>query len=166
MKHSWTYNAYCDENNNKWRKWCEFVSPLILNNTYGLPVFTKETKCPNKVFYVWFAELQITCTKYGLEKSFLPNDEIRKCLLDIKQSWIKNASWDLNNKKWRKWCMFVSRFSFNNTYSLHVLTKDTKCPIKYFMFEWSTYRLFVLNRAWKRYSLQMMIFVNVYSTLA
>jgi hypothetical protein len=36
--------------------------------------------------------------------------------------------------------------------------------IKYFMFEWSIYRLFVLNTDWKRDSLQMMIFVNIFST--
>jgi hypothetical protein len=31
--------------------------------------------------------------------------------------------------------------------------------IIYFIFEWSIYRLFVLNRGWKRDSLQIMIFV-------
>jgi hypothetical protein len=36
--------------------------------------------------------------------------------------------------------------------------------IKYFMFHWSIYRLFVLNRVWKRDSLQIMIFVYVCST--
>jgi hypothetical protein len=36
--------------------------------------------------------------------------------------------------------------------------------IKYFMFDWSIYRLYVLNRAWKRVSLQIMIFVYVCST--
>jgi hypothetical protein len=36
--------------------------------------------------------------------------------------------------------------------------------IKFLMFYWSIYRLFVLNSVWKRYSVQMMIFVNVCST--
>jgi hypothetical protein len=36
--------------------------------------------------------------------------------------------------------------------------------IKYFMFDWSIYRLFVLNRDWKRDSLQIMIFVYVWSS--
>jgi hypothetical protein len=36
--------------------------------------------------------------------------------------------WDVNNKKWRKWCKFVSHFLYKNTYGLPVLTKDTKCP--------------------------------------
>jgi hypothetical protein len=36
--------------------------------------------------------------------------------------------------------------------------------IKFFMFDWSIYILFVLNSGWKRDSLQMMIFVCVCST--
>jgi hypothetical protein len=36
--------------------------------------------------------------------------------------------------------------------------------IKYFMFDWSFYWLFVLNTGWKRDSLQMMVFVNICST--
>jgi hypothetical protein len=36
--------------------------------------------------------------------------------------------------------------------------------IKYFMFDCSIYRLFVLNWGWKRDSLQIMIFVYVWST--
>jgi hypothetical protein len=36
--------------------------------------------------------------------------------------------------------------------------------IKYFRFDWSICRLFVLNRGWKRDSLQIMIFVNICST--
>jgi hypothetical protein len=36
--------------------------------------------------------------------------------------------------------------------------------IKYFMFDWSIYRVFVLNTGRKRDFLQMMIFVNVCST--
>jgi hypothetical protein len=36
---------------------------------------------------------------------------------------------------------------------------------KNFMFDWSIFPLFVLNRAWKRYSIQIIIFVYVCSTL-
>jgi hypothetical protein len=28
----------------------------ISNNTYGLPVLKKDTKCPNQVFYVWLVD--------------------------------------------------------------------------------------------------------------
>jgi hypothetical protein len=41
---------------------------------------------------------------------------------------------------------------------------DTKCQMKFFMFDWSIYRPFVLNRVWKRDSLQILIFVYVCST--
>jgi hypothetical protein len=40
---------------------------------------------------------------------------IFECLLDMKHSWTKNAFWEVNNKKWRKCCKFVSPYLFNNT---------------------------------------------------
>jgi hypothetical protein len=94
-------------NNKKWLKWWNFVSPFLFNNTYGLPVLTVDTKCPNQVFYVWLVDLQTICVKYVLEKWFPPKADIRKYLLDMKHGWIKNAFWDVKNKKWRKWCKFV-----------------------------------------------------------
>jgi hypothetical protein len=36
--------------------------------------------------------------------------------------------------------------------------------MNYFMFDWSLFWIFMLNRAWKYDSLQMMIFVNICST--
>jgi hypothetical protein len=39
-----------------------------------------------------------------------------------------------------------------------------KVQIKYFMVDWTIYRLFVLNRGWKIDSIQIMIFVYVCST--
>jgi hypothetical protein len=44
LKHGWTKNAFSDLNNKKWRKWRKFVSHFLFNNTYGLPVLTKDTK--------------------------------------------------------------------------------------------------------------------------
>jgi hypothetical protein len=139
----------------------KIVSPLLSSNTYGLLVLTKKTKCPNLVFYVWLGDLQTTCAKKGLETFFSPNDGFRKYLLDMKHGWTKNAFWDVNNKKWRKWCYFVSPFLFKNTFGLPVLTN---VQIKYFIFDWSFYKLFVLNRVWKHDSLQIMIFECVSST--
>jgi hypothetical protein len=63
-------------NNKKWRKLNKFVSPFLNNNTYGLPVLTKDKKCANQDFYVWLVDLQIISAKYGLETWFLPNDDI------------------------------------------------------------------------------------------
>jgi hypothetical protein len=54
-------------NNKKLCKWRTFVSFFLFYNTWGLPVLTKDTKCPNQVFYVLLVDLQIICAKYGLE---------------------------------------------------------------------------------------------------
>jgi hypothetical protein len=70
----------------------------------------------------------------------------------------------VNYKKWRKW------FNFFNIYYL-ITFKSYLCSqripnvqMKSFMFDWTIYTPFVLNRDWKRDSLQMMVFVNVCST--
>jgi hypothetical protein len=104
------------------------------------------------------------CAKSGLKKWISPNDDIRKCLLVIKHGWTINAFWDVNNKKWRKWCKFDSPFLFNNTYGLLVLQWTPNVQINYFTFHCSIYRIFVLNRAWNPVSLQIIIFVYVCST--
>jgi hypothetical protein len=82
----------------------------------------------------------------------------------MKHGWSKKAFWYVNNKKWRKWCKFVSPFLFNNTYGLPVLTTDPKLQINYFIFDRLTYRLVVLNRRWKGDCFKIMIFVYVCST--
>jgi hypothetical protein len=88
----------------------------------------KNTKSPNQLFYVWLFDLQTICSKFGLEPWASPNYVIRNYLLDMKHGWTKNMFWDVNNKKWRKRCKFVSPFLFNNIYGLPVLKMDTKCP--------------------------------------
>jgi hypothetical protein len=78
----------------------------------------------------------------------------------MQPSWIKNAFWGLNNKKWHKCCKFVSHFLYNN--GLPVLTMDTKYPNQVIlMFDWTIYRLFLLNTGWKLIHLKIMIFVHV-----
>jgi hypothetical protein len=158
MKGGSNKNAFWDVNTKKWRKWCTFVSPFLFNNTYVLSVITTGTKCTNKVFYVWLVDLQTICAKYGQETWFSPNDDIRKYLLDKKHCSNKNAFWYVNKKKWRKWCKFLSPFLFNNTYGLLMLTMETKCPNQIF-YDW-----LVVNRPWKRESLQVIIFVYVCSS--
>jgi hypothetical protein len=44
MKFVSTKNAFWEMNNNKWRNWCKFVPPFLFNNSYGIPVRTKDTK--------------------------------------------------------------------------------------------------------------------------
>jgi hypothetical protein len=141
----------------KWRKWCKLVSHFLFNSTYGLPVLTIVTSYPNHVFYYWLVELQAICAN-RVCKSFSPNNNIRICLLDMRHSWITNAFWGVNNKKWRKWWKFVSPLLFNNSYGLPMFTIDTKSPNQVLY-----YRL-VLNRAWTRDSLQIIIIIYVYSS--
>jgi Holliday junction resolvase-like predicted endonuclease len=132
MKHRWTKYAIWDLNNQKWRKWCKIVVPFLFNNNYGLPGLTKDTKCPNQVFYVWLVDLQTICAKKGMETCLPPNNNIRIFLLDMRPSWTKNAFLYVNNKKRRKWCEFASSFLSNNTYGLPGLTKYTKCRSQVF----------------------------------
>jgi hypothetical protein len=110
MQRCWIKNAFWVLNNKKWRKWYKFVSPFLFNNPYDLPVLTMDTKRPNQVFYVCLVDLQGICSKYVLETWFSPNDDIRICLRDMQRSWNKNAFWNLNSKKWRKWCILDSPF--------------------------------------------------------
>jgi hypothetical protein len=42
--------------------------------------------------------------------------------------------------------------------------RTSNVQIKYFIFNWPIYRIFVLNTGWKQVSIQMMIFVNVSCT--
>jgi hypothetical protein len=72
------------------------------------------------------------------------------------QTWIK---WnDLNG-------VSLFHFSYLRTRMAYLCSQRTRnIQIKYFMFDWSIYWLFVLNTTLKRDSLQMMIFVNVFST--
>jgi hypothetical protein len=63
MKHGSTKYAFWNVSNKKWRIWCKFVWPFLFNNTYGLPVLKKDTKCPNKVFYVRLVDLHSISAK-------------------------------------------------------------------------------------------------------
>jgi hypothetical protein len=98
-----------------------------------------------------------------LETWLSPHNDIRIFFFYLKHSWTKTAFWDDNNKEWCKWCKLVSSFLSNNAYGLPVLTKNTRCPNQVFYVS-SIYRLFVIDRGWKRDSLQIMIFVYVFST--
>jgi hypothetical protein len=124
MQRSWNKNAFWDVNNKTLRNWCKFFFFFLFNNTYGLPVPRMGTKCPYQLFYVWLVDLHTICAKYGLVTRHAPNKGIRKYLFDMKRSWIKNAFFDVNNKKCHKWCKFVNSFLFNNPYG-HQLTKSS-----------------------------------------
>jgi hypothetical protein len=119
----------------------------------------------SSIFNIWLVDVQTLCAKYGLEKWFPPTDEIRKCLLEKTQFSTKNTFWDVNNKKSRKWCKLVLLYYLITITMAYLCSQWTpNFQIKYFMFDWSIYRLFVLNRAWKRDTLQIMTFAYLCST--
>jgi hypothetical protein len=58
----------------------------------------------------------------------------------------------------------VSMFNLSYVVTIMAYLCSQRTPniqIKYFMFDWSLYRLFVLNRGWKPVSLQIMVLVYV-----
>jgi hypothetical protein len=151
-------------NRKEWRKWCIFVSLFLFKNCFGLPVIAFGTTCPNQVFYVWMVDLQAFCAKYGLKTWSSPDDDIRKCLLHMQRIWTKTRfeTWitrnDMNGVN-----LFL--LSYLITLMAYLCSQwAPKFQIKYFMLVWSIYRIFVLNKVWKRDSLQMMIFEYICST--
>jgi hypothetical protein len=115
-------------------------------------------------YCMWMANLQAICAKYGLETWFSTNDNILVCLLDMQRSGTKAI--------FENW---MERNSVNGVYCFHLSSLITVMAflcsqlapfvqIRYFICDWSFYRLSVLNTVWKRDSLQMIIFVNVCST--
>jgi hypothetical protein len=120
----------------KWitRNYLHGVSLFHLSYLITLKAYLWSQWTPNVQIKYFMFDLQTTCAKNGLETLFSPHDDIRKCLLDMKHGSTKNAFCVVNNKKWRKWCKFVSPFLFNITYGLPVLTMDTKCQNQVFSF--------------------------------
>jgi hypothetical protein len=127
-------------------------------------VLATGTKCPIQVFYVWLVKLQNICAKERMVMWPSPINDISTCLIDMQRSWTKTlfetrkARYDVNG---------VSLFHHSYLKTIMTYMCSHRIPniqIKYFMFDWSIYRLFVLNTDWKHYSPQMMVFVNICST--
>jgi hypothetical protein len=146
-------------NNHKWRKWFKFVLPILSNNNYGFPVLTIVTKSPNQFFLLSLVDLQTICAKYGLETCFVQ----MMIFVDISSPWImveqkthfeeRISANDVNS---------VSLFQLPYLITLMDYLRSqwkSNVQIKFFMFDWSIYRLFVLNRGWKRENLQIMIYL-------
>jgi hypothetical protein len=163
MRHSRTKNAFWDVNNKRWRKWCKFDSHFLFNNTYGLHVLTVDTKGPNGLFcFIGWSTVYFCLIEPGNVN--LANNDIRLCFLYMRHSWNKNAFWDVNSKKWRKWCLFHFSYLITPIACMYSQMKPN-VQINYFLFDWPIMILFVLNTDWKRDSFQIMIFVNVWWTL-
>jgi hypothetical protein len=181
-------------NNKKYRKLCKLVSSFLFNNTYGLPLFTMDPNSPNQVFYVWWsiyrpfglnrgwnhgsleikkfvyvcstwsvvvlnplnAELNLICHSLALLGAHLIFHVSRIRVKTRFETWITRN--DVNG---------VCLFQLSYLITLMACLSSQRTPnvhIKYFMFDWSIYILFVLNTAWKRDFLQTLIFVNICST--
>jgi hypothetical protein len=70
---------------------------FLFNNTFGLPLLTMGTKCPNQIFYVWLVDLQNISAKYWHETWNL--QKWYSCmLLDMKHCWNENTFRDVNTR--------------------------------------------------------------------
>jgi hypothetical protein len=115
---------------------CYLITVLALD--IKLICLPMGTKCRIQVFYVCLVDLQSICPKYELEKWSSPSNNIRKCLKDMQPRWTKNAFWNVYNKKWPKWCKYISRSVSNKTHCLPALTMGSKCPNQEF-YVWLVY---------------------------
>jgi hypothetical protein len=164
MNLSWTKNAFWDVNKKKWCKWCLFVSLFLFNDTYGLPVITMNTKCPNQVFNVWLVDLQTICANRCWKR-----DSVQMMIfVNICSLW-SQVELKTRFETWitRNVLNGVSLFNLYYLKKLMAYLCSQWIPnvqIKYFMFDCSIYSLFVLNRGSKRDSLQIKLFVYVSST--
>jgi hypothetical protein len=140
------------------------VSPFLFNNTYGLPVFTNTPNVEIKFFYVWLIDPQSICAKWGLKR-----DSLQIIILVYVCSTWGIVELKTRFETWITWndVNGVSLFHSSHLITLMAYLCSQWTPtfqIKYFMFDWSIYRLFGLNRNWKSDYLQIIIFVYVCST--
>jgi hypothetical protein len=164
MKHSSSKNTFWGVSNKKWRKWSNFVSPHLFNNTYGLPMLTMDTTCPNQYFIF----------DWSIYSLLVLNRSWKRDSLQIMIFVYVCSTWGMVELKTR-FETWITRNDVNGVSLYHLLYLITlmaylcsqltpNVQMKYFMFECSICRLFVLNTGWKRDSLQMMIFVKICSS--
>jgi hypothetical protein len=79
----------------------------------------------------------------------------------MKNGWTKNAFKYVNNEKCSKMCKCFSHLLLITLMDYLCSHRKPNFETKYFMFDWSMYMLTVLNRAWKRETLQITIFEYV-----
>jgi hypothetical protein len=137
---------------------CIFVSP-------SFPGLTKETKCPNQVFYVWL--VYMNCI-FGLNTAWKIHTLQMMILVNVCSTWImveiktRFDTWITRNDIKG---LILFNLSYLITFMPYLCSQwSPKFKIKYFVFDWSIYRLSVLNRAWKRVSIRIIIFLYSCST--
>jgi hypothetical protein len=93
------------------------------------------------------------CKREYLEIVILVNVCSTWSFVELKTRFETRIKYDVNG---------VSLFHFSHLITLTAYLCSQWSPnvqIKYFMYDWSIYRLFLLNRGWKPVSLQIMIYV-------
>jgi hypothetical protein len=158
MKHSWTKSAFWDVNNKKWHKWAKFVSPSLFKDTYGLPVLAKAPNIKIKYFMFDWSIYTLLVLNTGWKRESLQ----MKIFVNVCSTWnifeIKTRLETWINRNVVN-CVSFFHLSYLITLMAYLCSQWTPNEqIKYFMFDWSICKLFVLNRGWKC-TLQIMIFV-------
>jgi hypothetical protein len=138
------------------------------------------------IFFIWYNLILIGAHKgHQISKSNI------LCLIGRSRLFVLNRGWKRDSLQMMifvnvcsTWSMvelksrfetWITRNGVNGVSLFHLLYLITlmaylwsqwtpNIQIKYFMFDWSIYRLFVLNRSWKPNSLLIIIFVNDSST--
>jgi hypothetical protein len=125
---------------------------------------------------VWTSNFQIKyfMCDWSIYSLFVLNRGWKRDSLQIMVSVYVSSTWSIFDLKTR-FETWKTRNDVNGVSLLHLSylitlmaylwsQRTPNVQIKYFMFDWSIYRQFVLNTVWKPDSLQMMIFVNDSST--
>jgi hypothetical protein len=124
------------------------------------------SSCPNQAFNFLFFDLQIICAKYGLKNDTLQITIFENVcstwsMVEIKsrfEAWITKN--DVNG-------VILIHLSYLITLMAYLWSQwKPNVQIKYIMFDWWIYFLFVLNRCWKSGTHQIIIFVYISSTLS
>jgi hypothetical protein len=121
-------------------------------------VLTMDTKCPNQVFCVWLV-LNAAWKRDSLQINIFANICSTWSMIQLItrfETWITRN--DVNGVSWFHLSYLVTLMSY-------LCSQWTpKYQIKYFIFDWSIYTLFVLNKSLKREFLEIMMFVHICST--
>jgi hypothetical protein len=122
-------------------------------------------KWPNQLFYVWLVDLQTICAKYVLETWL----SLQIIIFEFVSSTWSIFELKTHFETWIKWNDLNGVRLFPLSYLITLMAylcaqRTPNIQIKYFMLDWSIYRIFVINRGWKRDSLQIMIFAYICST--
>jgi hypothetical protein len=124
-------------------------------------VLTIDTKCPNEVLFVWLVDLQAILLNRGWKPdtlqimifvyvySTLSTVELKTCL----ETWITRN--DVNGVRLTHLSHLIKLMGYLCSQS------TPNYQNKYLTFNWSIYRLFVLNRGWKRDSINNDICISV-----